>query len=162
MAYPRYLVSRNMVKARRTSGNITLNGTAWANVDTGLDLTLKKVQAGDQLVYGISAFWQNEAIHGFLDVVTLVSGSPLNSFAVQGAVETTPGYKFGGWYGVASAYTAMTGTCPPYTVVAGDVVSGAVTLRLRGATLSAGNKVIRATTSEPFDVWAMNLGPAQT
>lgn len=148
-----------MKTARRTSGDITtLNSTNWANVDTGLDLVLA-AQAGDVIEYGMSANSGSQAVTLYLDVATIVGGSPVSSFAERGAVQTAPGAKVTAWIGNASAGTPIGGCAPLYTLVSGDISSGTVTLRLRYATSAATNKTVSATTATPLDVWARNLGP---
>ena len=150
-----------MKKARRTSGNITLNSTAWANVDTGLDLTLDAA-AGDEIVYGLSAVVSAAAPFVWFDVVTVVSGTITNSFGRRAAVEASPGDQgVSAWWSDDDVIAAVSGTAPPYTVQAGDIVSGAVTLRLRYATDTAVNRLLNATTTIPLDVWAQNTGPLE-
>lgn len=152
-----------MKKARRTSGNVTLNSTNWANVDTGLDLVLNEVQVGDELVFGANFRVSTEAVTAYFDVVTVVSSTVTNSFGRAAAVETSPGSQgIIGWRAEASVATASSGTAPPYTVVSGDITAGTVTLRLRYATASATNRTMNADTTAPLDVWAMNLGPVQS
>lgn len=163
MSYPRQRRSRQSKSARRTSGNINLTGsTTWANVDTGIDITLKECQVGDQVLAGVSGVWGNENVVAWLDVVTVVSGSPVNSFAVRGAAVTTPSSGVvGAWYGTAAAFTAISGTAPPYTLVIGDISSGSVTFRLRYAMASATARNLLAATDYPFDWWVENVGPVQ-
>lgn len=161
MAYPRFVRSRQIVKARRTSGNLTLNSTAWANVDTGLDLVLNEVQVGDEIVYGISGYVGIEAVAAYFNVATVVAGSPVNSFAERGAAVATPGAVITGWTAPSGVDGFLSGFSPPYTVVSGDLADGSITLRLRYATSTATNKTLNASATRPLDVWAMNLGPLQ-
>lgn len=162
MAYPRFGRARSLVKARRTAGDLTLNSTSWANVDTGLDLTLDECQEGDEIVYGVSGLLGATALEVKFDAVTVVSGTPTNSFAKRGAVDASPGAHIAAWYVNDTAKLQhVGGTTPPYTVVAGDLVSGAITFRLRYATYTATNRTLLASASHPLDVWVMNLGPAQ-
>lgn len=159
-AYPRFVRSRNVVKKRRTSGNLTLNSVSWANVDTGLDLVLNEVQVGDELVYGIQAHVGTEAVWAYFDVVTVVGGSPVNSLGSRAAVVASPGpLGVSGWMARTGTQEMPNGTTAPYTVAAGDLTSGSITLRLRYATASAVNKTLYADATIPLDVWAMNLGP---
>ncbi len=148
-----------MKKARRTAGNITLNSTAWANVDTGLDLTLTGCAIGDQIVYAVAFLVNSEATGVNFDVVTVVAGSPVNSFIHRGPAAA--GGSLAGWYAPASVFTPTTGAAPPYTLVSGDIDSGSVTLRLRYRTDTAANKVMQASAGAPLDVWAQNFGPLQ-
>lgn len=162
MAYPRFTRSRQLVKARRTSGNLTLNSTSWANVDTGLDLVLNEVQVGDEIVYGISVTAGNEGVEVYLDVATIVAAAPVNHLGSRGAAPTTSSdYRIGAWRLPSGSYQGIGGTAPPYTVVAGDLSGGTLTLRLRYLSSTAANKTLLASTVSMLDVWAMNLGPAQ-
>jgi hypothetical protein len=157
------MTNRRVKKARRTAGDVTLNSTNWANVDTGIDITLSGVVAGDQILYGINARVDTQTVVGFFDVVTVVGGSPVNSFAVQGAVETAPGTIISGWRTDGTGErVGITGDAPPYTLVSGDISSGSVTLRLRYATGTAANLTLKAGGTTPLDVWARNIGPLQT
>lgn len=161
MAYPRFRLARAHRSTRRTSGILTLNSTAWANVDTGLDIILE-AQVGDELRATLGTMWESATPIGYLDVVTLVSAAPLNSFAKRGAVEASPTTVTGvpAWIGPASTQTPVSGAAPLYTVVSGDIVSGAVTLRLRYATSTATNRSLNASTAIPLDFTVENLGPA--
>lgn len=162
MDYPRFIRSGQLVKARRTSGDVTLNSTAWANVDTSLDLTLNECQVGDEIIFGVSGLSANEATGVNMDVVTVVSAAAVSSFGARGAA--TAAISSGtipALYAPTGVYAALSGVTPPYTVVAGDLVDGSVTLRLRYATDAATNKVLFGSVQVPLDVWAMNLGPAQ-
>lgn len=158
MARPRFRQSRMHKVTRRTSGNLTLNSTNWANVDTGLDITLD-AQVGDDIEVGINALAGTEAQILFLDVVSLVSAAPVNSFGKQGAVTTAPAPNgIAGWRGAASMETVL-GSPVHKTLVAGDISSGKVTLRLRYSV--PGNKTLYADgTNWTLEFWAKNLGPA--
>lgn len=146
----------NHAFARRASTDLTLNSTSWANLDTALDLAVPAV-AGDTLVASISGFFGSDPVNAYLDAVTLVAGSPLNSFARAAAVEASPGtLGVSGWIAAASAFSTV-GPPIPYTVVAGDVVSGVVTVRFRYATGAASNRTLRATSSQPLAVFLQNL-----
>lgn len=147
--------------ARRTSGNITLNSTSWANVDTGLDIVLK-AQAGDVIEATVNAWVGAENVVALFNVVTVVSGSALNGFAEAGA-EAAAGEGMGGWYSrVDTSYGYTLTGVGHYTVVSGDIVSGLVTFRLRYKTATGTNRTLRASTSaagaHPFEWCVKNLG----
>lgn len=139
----------------RTSGNVTLNSTTWADVDTGLDLPISAA-AGNWLAISLSARFLNEAVHCGLDVATIVSAAPVNY--VSGSGGGGAAYNgLQGWFGPASQY-AMAGPTVLYQVQAGDVAAAAVTLRLRYRTLSAANKTLDADTNNPLLFMAVNHG----
>lgn len=159
MAYPRFQRARAFRTARSTAGDITLNSTAWANVDTALDMTIE-AQVGDVLMYTPSALTGAQTVDTYFDVVTLVSSAPLNSFAKAGAVEASPGTMgWQAWFCLPTALMTLSGPAW-YTVVAGDIVSGQVTTRLRYATFSATNRTLYRNANNPLAVMLHNLGPA--
>lgn len=138
--------------ATRTAGNVTLSGTSYANVDTGIDLVVAAT-AGDLLLIGLSAFWQAENDFGALDGATIVSGSPVNYISGNGST----GAGVMAWRGISLAYSAV-GATVYYIVVGGDISGGNVTLRLRGKTGGGTNKVVRASSGEALTWYAVNLG----
>lgn len=143
--------------ASRTSGTITVNGTSWANLDTGLDLAITAA-TGDIIQVGISAAWNSEAVNAGLDVVSLVSAAPVNSLAT-GATPSDSNHGIAGWFG-GSGVVATPGSSVMYTLQSGDISGGTVTLRLRVRTLTAANKTLNATAPLPLAWWAKNLGAA--
>lgn len=148
-------------RAKRTAGSLTLNSTVWANVDTGLDLTLNAV-AGDVIEYGISSSSPSAAVDLYMDVVTVVSGSPVNSFGFDAApANPTTSFGIAAFYAPPSMYAIISGSFFR-TLVSGDISAGTVTLRLRYATGTATNRTLNAAASLPTEVWARNLGQVTT
>jgi hypothetical protein len=139
-------------RAKRTSGSITLNSTSWANVDTGLDLTVKAV-VGDVLQVNITGLAGSASPAIGFDAVTLVSGSPVTS--VSGSDASDYGFIFV----PALGDTPISGTIQ-YVVQSGDISGGNVTLRLRYKTSSATNRTLYAGTGgNPQFNWSVaNLG----
>lgn len=135
----------------RTTGDITVSSTSWANLENSLDITLT-AQAGDVIEAGISARCSGSFV--FLDVVTVVGGSPVNSFGRTSGLPTDSDGGPSTWSFPNGGDTI--GGSVMYTVVAGDVSSGTVTLRLRYR-VSVGN-TIYAQSAIPFQWWAKNLG----
>jgi hypothetical protein len=146
--------------ARRTTGNVTLNSTSWANVDTALDLTLGG-SAGDVIEATLSALWNADAVQACLDVVTVVSAAPVNSFATGTTVTASTLQGVGAWIGNSGIQADLSGSFF-YTLVAGDISGGNVLLRLRYRTTTAANKTLIATTDVPFVFFARNHGPVTT
>jgi len=150
--------------AKRASTSITLNSTTWANVDTGLDLTLN-ASTGDVIEYVPSMFGPNGYnVAVAFDVATIVSGSVVNVFSTDGAANNT--YNgISGWYwtnsSIINIYATVSGSAF-YTLQAGDISSGTVTLRLRYKSDSATNRVLYATVDNLLKVWARNHGPVTT
>jgi hypothetical protein len=147
---------------KRTAGDLTLNGTSWADlptIGTTGDLTLNAT-AGDVVEVSISALWGAESPDGFLDFVTIVAGSPVNAFGIDG----TPNNSSSGivaWRGIGSRYDMPSGSFYR-TLVSGDISGGTVTLRLRCKTGSASNRTLFASTNITLEYWARNLGPVTT
>lgn len=146
--------------AARTGGDLSLNSTNWANVDTGLDLVLAAA-AGDDIEVTLNCLLGGETNDVYLDVVSVVSGSPVNSFGAAAAVTTAPpAYGIAGWYSIGNAFR---NPGPPhiYTVQAGDLATdGTITLRLRYATSTAAAHTMYATANRRLCFSAKNLGPA--
>lgn len=143
-------------RAVRSAGNITINGTSWANVDTGLDLVLTaatgdliEVSPSGRLAPGAGA------THTFFDVATIVGGSPVNYFVAGGASDE--GAQ--GWRCQDTTDARITGSIAR-TLVSGDISGGTVTLRLRTRQDTAGNRLFVAGATNPFVWYAKNLGPA--
>lgn len=144
---------------KRTSGDVTLNGTSWGNVDTGMDLTLTAV-SGDTVEVAVSAWYGNEAVTASLDVVTMVSASPVNSLATGAAPDNANFGIAGLRIASTSAVVANASACIMYTLQSGDISGGAVTLRLRYRTSTAANRTLNATAAVPLHFSAKNLGAA--
>ncbi len=157
MAYPRFQLARGFKTARRTSGNPSHSLTTWGDLDTTLDLTVA-AQVGDMIEATVSALQNNEAVVGYLDVVTVVANAPVNSFATQGAPSASSQGVMA-WFSKSGDSTPNAGGAL-YTIQAGDLSSGQVTLRLRRRNSAAVVKTIWATADLPFQWWVKNLGPA--
>jgi hypothetical protein len=141
--------------AKRTSGSIVVSSTSWTNLDTGMDLVLAAA-TGDCIEVSVNGFWNQEAgQNGFLDVATIVSGSPVNYF-VTGTGSPSEGIP--AWSAEPSRYTYI-GAPWIYTLQAGDISSGTVTLRLRCQNPVGGTKTLFAISAIPFYFQAKNLGP---
>jgi hypothetical protein len=152
----RKAVSGRVAFARRTAGDLTLNSTAWANLQTGLDLTLAGVLAGDVIEVGFSGRCNNEAVAGGIDVVSLVSAAPVNAWGQNGA-EQGSGLGIAALNFLASQADALGGSIMR-AAVAGDLSGGTLTLRWRYRTTTGANKTMRANADHPLDVWAKNHG----
>ena len=154
--------SNRYARAKLTSGNITLNSNSvWANVSTSLDLTLN-ASTGDVIEYAISGVMSNAAVESYFDVVTIVSSSPVNSFGNDGT-PANPGTSYGiqGFLAGANAVATLSGSAFR-TLVAGDISSGTVLLRLRYANGGATTRLLNSTAAQPWEVWARNHGPVTT
>jgi len=156
MSYPRYRRARAHRFTKKTSGNTTYNSASWGTLDAALDLSIE-AQLGDTIEVAVSATWGAEAVNCRLDVCTLVAGAPVNYFG--GAVEPATGDGVGAWYGKTGEVSAIGGPAW-YTIQAGDLENGRVTLRLRARCDSATLKTIFSNANLPLHVAAKNLGPA--
>jgi hypothetical protein len=154
--------SNRYARAKLTSGGITANSTTWANVNTALDLTLNAT-TGDVIEFAISAGLSNAAVAMGFDVVSVVSAAPVNSFGMDASAPANWA-AFGGpsgWYSGASNELSVAGSIFR-TLVAGDISSGTVLMRLRYATAAAVNRTIFCSSVNPLEVWARNHGPVTT
>ena len=142
--------------AARRSTSFSLTATSWANLDTGMDLVVPAA-AGDLIECSVSGTWGVEANQGMLDVVSIVSGNPVNSWATNGAPvppATTQGVQ--AWRGDSGVVAAANGVISR-RVVAGDISGGNVTLRLRCVmSYATPAKTLYATSQLPFIWQAIN------
>lgn len=142
---------------RRTAGSVTLNSTAWANVDTGMDLVLT-ASSGDYVEVTLCGFLdQTGATYVRFDVASIVSAAVVNTWSENGA-EHASSEGVPGWTGIASAFTPISGTTGR-VLVAGDISAATVTLRLRYRTDSAVNRILNAAVRNQLVFMARNYGP---
>ncbi len=144
----------------RASTSYTLNtSSAWTDVDTALDIVLT-AKTGDWVECGLSGLWGSENFTYTLDVVSVVSGSPVNSWAEDGAPNNShQGIEAWTSYPGSGTLLVPFGGSIIKKLVSGDISSGTVTLRLRynnGG--SASNKTLFGTAGDKFIFWARNHG----
>lgn len=128
MAYPRSQRSRSHKFARLTSGDLSpsVATTNWTVIHaTAFDLTLP-AQVGDTLLCTFS-FRMSGGNFTFIDAFTLVGGVPISG--VSGL-----GYSAGANSGIGAMVMPNGGNggygiTIPYTLVAGDISAGTVTVR---------------------------------
>jgi len=144
------------IVARRTAGDLTVNGTSWADLDNGLDLVLAAVVAGDLVQVGLTAIWNSETVTGALDAVSIVSASPVTSWGADAAPNNTYDGVLA-WFGQASQIESIGGSVIR-AVVSGDLAAGSLTIRFRVRTTTAANKLLFATAVNPICVYAINHG----
>lgn len=141
-------------RAVRTSGDLSLNSTTWADADTGLDLVIAAV-TGDWVEVGLSAVIGAAVVTLALDAVSVVAGSPVNNWSKDGA-EGAAELGVQGWLGFSGAFSNATGSVIKQ-MAAGDLSGGNVTIRLRFRTTAAVAKAMNANTNQPLIFWAHNL-----
>ena len=161
MGTPRFLPARRHKFVDRRTGSIAmpLASAVWATLDATADITVE-AQVGDVLLVDVNGLWGSEMQNGFLDVATWVSGAGVHWFG-SGEPTTNTGGGVQTWYadgGVAGVYYKACGAIR-YTVQAGDIVNGDVTLRLRYRV--TGNKTLYNTALNPFQWSVENIGPVQ-
>jgi hypothetical protein len=150
------VVNRNTNAA---GGNdYAVSNGSWTAVDsTNVSITIPAV-AGDMLSVGVSAMWSGSA-YGFLTAATVVSGSPVNYIDTRNNTPGTNGID--GWYDSDNAATPGSGQAISgeylYTVSAGDISGGKVTIRLY-AKASGSGKTILARSGFPLQFVVKNLG----
>ncbi len=151
MAYPRYLRSRDFKFSKRTSGNFTtaaVGASTFTVVDATMDLVLV-AQTGDTIEVGVNCITLRPTADICLDVGTINGVSLVTRFG--GGTNGIPGLCSMSASNAIDASYYM-------TLIAADVSSLTVTLRLLYAT-SAASQTIQATTASPLLFWAKNLGP---
>lgn len=144
-----------VVVGSRTSGDATFNTATDAPASAAAMSTpelVLPVTVGDRVEIGASGRWGTEAPAVRFAPFSWVSGALLNQLAGG-----TSGVA--AWRGGASVETPFGGSVFA-TIVAGDLVSGVLTIRFAGWTSTAANKVLSASASVPFEVFAINHGPA--
>jgi hypothetical protein len=140
----------------RTAGDYVRNtNTAWEDLDTGLDLTLTAA-SGDTVEVGISSYWQGTNTTAYLDVATVVSGSPVTYFSNGTGTPASEGVAC--WRSPGNTVGTVAGSVM-LTLGSGDVSGGEVVLRIRiRDTDSVNSKRLRADSDQPLQFWAKNLG----
>jgi hypothetical protein len=124
-----------VVRNLRTTGNLTLGSTTWADVDTALDLVFT-ASAGDWLEINLQAYVTSEAANRlYFEGFTRVSGADVNGIGIPvAAASANSGPPL--WTTPAN-YMGPVGGPVLYQVQSGDVSSGQVTVRLKYSTDTA-------------------------
>lgn len=166
MAYPRFQRARAHKYVKYTGGDLALSSATWVNLSTEASLStaffdiVLRAQAGDTIEYGMNALWSDNAVDGYVDVMTVVASAGVHWFG-SGEPTTSSGSGVNGWWGGTGIYAQISGSVP-LTLVSGDIASGTVTLRPRYRGQTGGNKTIFAGTDDIFQLWAKNLGPEES
>lgn len=137
----------------RTSGDYPISSSTYVDVDTGLDIVLT-AKTGDFVEVGVSGMWNSENSFGTLDVASVVGAGDINSWADDGAAS---GNGVLAWLGNPLVLTPIGGSVMR-KLVSGDISSGTVRLRLRGASSSGTAKTLNGNTTNHFVFWARNHG----
>lgn len=143
-------------KKSRMTTSLTISNTVWTNVDTGMDITLK-ADVGDWIEVNASGIWDNQGNDAYMDVVSVVGGTPINSWGQGGAIRTDD-QGIVAWRGTSTQYGVIGGAIAKQ-IVAGDLSGGTVLLRLRMRGSSVSSHVLFTTQQIPFHWHAKNLGP---
>lgn len=107
-------------------------------------------QTGDVIEAGVSCITDRPTADIKLDVGTLNGASIVTRFG--GGNDGMPGV-------LSTVTVSVLDGSYFLTLIAGDIASSIITLRLLYAT-SAASQTIRATTADPLLFWARNLGPS--
>lgn len=164
MTTPRYIPSRrHKFVTRSTGSDLSVNSTAAGGAELaaatngpgagGFDLVLA-ADAGDTIEAGFAGLCGNQAVELTLDFATIVSAAVVNYLAANGATWKTNGP----FYMAPSTLPVLTGSVF-YTVQAGDLASGLVTLRPYYRTVTASARTIYTGSNSAFQAWARNIGP---
>ena len=137
-------VKRAFVR-RNTGGNYTLNNNSTFAVIDATNLTATVAAAtSDVLMITMLGRYGGEAVNAFIDVATIVSGSPVNY--ISGGTGASTDFGVEGWLGLSGVAQAFGGAAF-YTVQAGDISGGNVTLRPYYRTGSAAGKTLNVTSA---------------
>lgn len=146
--------------ANRTSGDIVLNSGVWANVDTGTDVQLSNVQAGQLVAVSVSLLTAASALTAtFFDVVSVVANAPVNSWGLD-AAPTVGSEGVQAWRcdSNSSGLNQHAGGLMVRRVVAGDLAAGVLKLRLRYRQPAANNVTLFNNNTRALQLAAINLG----
>lgn len=139
-----------------TAGDITLSNTTWAAI-AGPDDLVVEAAAGDVLAISMSCLWGNQTATAYVDMYTMVSGSPVNK--VSGGDASTSDYGIAAWSAGQPSELVNAGGTFFYIVQAGDVSGGQVTLRLYGIRFT-NNRTLYANTGHKLSMHVVNLSGA--
>lgn len=134
-----------------TTGNITITSSF---TQIGPDHTVAAV-AGDILQLDTDMMANNTINDLQLDAATRVSGADANWWSTGTNTSRWPG-GIGTWYILASSFLGPRGPVR-YTVQAGDIAAGNVTVRLYGR-MTTGTRDVLANTSYHLRTWLTNFG----
>lgn len=164
---PRDVPHSSQIVQRATGSAMALASTAIAELAAatngpgtgGFDITLQ-AYVGDILEWSFSGVSQvpGAAVQTDYDIYTMVSGSRTNPFGAGLSASCASTRGVSAWENASSNYVPLVGSVL-YVVQAGDIVSGAVTMRPYYAQASATTMNIFSTANLPFRMWARNLGP---
>lgn len=145
--------------SQRTSGDVNVTSTTYVNFDTTTDLTLTGCYAGDVVEVSVIGEWYAAgAAYGIIDVVSVVSSSPVNSWAFDAAPVDTQ-YGVNAWIGFPSTLSNACGGVMR-RITAADLSGTTLTLRVRVRQDTAGQtKTLGANASNSFKFQAKNHGP---
>lgn len=155
MAYPRFQRSRAFKVAIKNDANLSISSTTWVAADSSKNVALN-AQVGDVLEAVLNCRVNNESVNLRFNVVTMVSGSPVNAFDVQGAYSSGSG-GLGGWFCPTGVYVPI-GSPGWWTVQSGDISNGIVTCQLMVRVDTATTRTVQATVP-PLMFAVKNLGP---
>lgn len=143
-----------LARIDRASSDISVNSITWINLDTGLDVAFTGVEVDDWVECGVSFTVGTEAVTILFDVVSLVGGTPQNSWGENGAINATGGGVRGWGIGSNDATNSNVTGSQIKKIVSGDLSAGALTVRLRTRTTTAAARTVRATTGNRLTFWA--------
>lgn len=146
-----------------TTGSYTLNKastTAWNELDATNARASIAAAVGDLLVVSVLGRWGSEAPIVFLDVASIISGSPVNYWGTAGG---TGDAGLPGTEAKASSAHSFGSSGIGRTLVSGDISAGVATLGIFYRIASANtNKVLAAAAATPLFFIVENKGPAST
>lgn len=143
------------VSLKRAAGDITLSTTGWQNLvgDGSLDLTIAAA-AGDVLEYSVSLYANAGANSVVFDGATIVGVNPVNYLAGDGSATSSGIAGLFAQSGEAGGY----GASVMYTVQAGDVSAGLVTVRLRARPANTTARIIASSAATQLQIALRNWG----
>ena len=137
------------------------DGWEWQSPAAGRVVVRVATLSADQAavvgdVLEVGGAFRYSARYVILDAVTIVSAAPVNSLATRGAESATSAGILA-WMGAVNESDMPVGGSTVYTVQAGDISGGNVTLRLRYR-VDAATRTLYANADNPLHWWVKNLG----
>lgn len=142
------------------SGIITtgaVNCALGSPTQVGPDLTVS-ADAGDIIAVGVRALSFDSGGALYWNAATRVSGTDTNYFGDGTGSWPFPQGGISGWYTPPGEFTGPRGLAL-YTVQVGDIVAGAVTVRIYGQP-EGSDRAVQATAGQPFESFLINLRQA--
>lgn len=149
----RTAISGRLDFTEKTSGDTAITATSPTGVSGVADISVPAVE-DDVVEIGLMTAWLQDVDFGHLNVSAVVSATPGTPLYGDGSATVS------GWRGQnqdGAPQVPVSGSFY-YTVQAGDLDGGAITLRLMGWLAGAGSRTIKSDAAQPLQFFVKNHG----